>query len=346
MQSSSLDSASPAMGPAQELNTGQRRWLAEVYEANYLGVVRLCTRLLRNPEDAADAAQDVFVIAANSLDPEAPPAQARAWLLTVARNHCLDVLRRRTRLGKALVTLGSEPDPSRDVEGAVADRHFVDSVFKQLTLKERQVLWQSAVESRPLADIAERLRLSYMAAAQVVHRARQHAAYVAARVAIVLGALGLGRQRSANGSLSASRVLAMAVLPLAAVVVIQTSSSPSPGTGPPLPGQSAIHPKDAGATTTTATGSAHDPAAPPSAGGVLPATSIAPTATIPPEASSAVHSLTDQLRHAIGGLPGLPTAPLPSPSVPPVPGVGAVQTVVPVPSVIPLVPSVVPTPGG
>ena len=66
MQSSSLDSASPAIGPAQELNTGQRRWLAEVYEANYLGVVRLCTRLLRNPEDAADAAQDVFVIAANS----------------------------------------------------------------------------------------------------------------------------------------------------------------------------------------------------------------------------------------------------------------------------------------
>ena len=80
--------------------------------------------------------------------------------------------------------------------------------------------------------------------------------------------------------------------------------------------------------------------------GVLPATSIAPTATIPPEASSAVHSLTDQVRHAIGGLPGLPTAPLPSPSVPPVPGVGSVQTVIPVPSVIPLVPSVVPTPGG
>src|SRR2546430_16149254 len=180
MQSSSLNSASPAIGPAQELNTGQRRWLAEVYEANHLGVVRLCTRLLRNPEDAADAAQDVFVIAANSLDPGAPAAQARAWLLTVARNHCLDLLRRRTRLGKALVTLGSEPDASRDVEGAVADRHFVDSVFKQLTLKERQVLWQSAGESRPLADIAPRLRLSYIAAAPGGPRAPPHPPYLAA----------------------------------------------------------------------------------------------------------------------------------------------------------------------
>src|SRR2546423_2368656 len=234
MQSSSLDSVSRAIGPAQDLNPAHPRWLAEVYEANSLGGVRLCTRLLRNPEDAADAAQDVFVIGANSLDPGAPPAQARAWLLTVARNHCLDVLRRRTRLGKALVTLGSEPDASRDVEGAVADRHFVDSVFKQLTLKERQVLWQSAVESRPLADIAQRLRLSYMAAAQVGHPARQHAADVPAPLAIVLGALGLRRHPPANGSLSASRVLAMAALPLAAVAVIQTSSSPSPGTGPPL----------------------------------------------------------------------------------------------------------------
>src|SRR5438876_12151113 len=319
----------------------------ELYQAHRAAVLRVCSSILRNADDAADACQEVFLIAIESMDPAAKPAAARAWLLTVARNHSLDLLRRRKRLGKALVTLGPDDGQGRDMETAVVDRDFVDVVFKQLSKRKRQALWQSAVESRPLADIASGLRLSYMAAAQVLHRARQHAAYVAARVAIVLGALGLGRQRSANGSLSASRVLAMAALPLAAVVVIQTSSSPSPGTGPPLPGQSAIQPRGAGATAPAATGSAHDPAAPISAGGgVLPATSIAPTATIPPEASSAVHSLTDQVRHAIGGLPGLPTAPLPSPSVPPVPGVGSVQTVIPVPSVIPLVPSVVPTPGG
>ena len=320
MQSSSLGATPPAPGPPiHELNTGERRWLAELYEANYGPVVRLCTSLLHNGEDAADAAQDVFLIAANSLDPNAPPGQARAWLLTVARNHCLDALRRRTRLGKALVTLGSQPDPSRDLEGAVADRHFLDSVFKQLSVKERQALWQSAVESRPLADIAGRLRLSYMAAAQVVHRARRHAAYVAARVAIVLGALGLGRQRSSGEPLALSRALAMAALPLAAVVVIQTSST-GPAVGPPAPAQSALHTPGAGAGM-AATGSAPDTAATPSAGGVLPATSIAPGATIPPEATSAVHAVTDQVRQAIGGLPGLPSVPRVVPSVIPVPSV-------------------------
>jgi hypothetical protein len=120
-------------------------------------------------------------------------------LLTVARNHCLDLLRRRKRLGKALVTLGPDEGRGTDIENAVADRDFIDLVFKQLSKGERQALWQSAVESRPLADIASGLRLSYMAAAQVLHRARRHAVQAATRVALVFGIFHVGRQRPGAG---------------------------------------------------------------------------------------------------------------------------------------------------
>src|SRR6266849_7357147 len=154
-------------------------WMAELYEANSTAVYRVCQRLLKNTDDAADATQEVFLIALESLDPTAKNGRARAWLLTVARNHCLDLLRRRKRLGKALITLGSDDSRGTDVETTVADRDFVDIVFKQLSKRERQALWQSAVESRPLADIASGLRLSYMAAAQVLHRARRHAVQAA-----------------------------------------------------------------------------------------------------------------------------------------------------------------------
>src|SRR5438034_9269479 len=110
MQSSSLDSTPPAPGPpVHELNTGERRWLAELYEANYGPVVRHCTRLLRNGEDAANAAQDIILIVANALDPKGPPGDARPWLLTIARNHILDALRRLTRLGLELITLRPPP---------------------------------------------------------------------------------------------------------------------------------------------------------------------------------------------------------------------------------------------
>jgi RNA polymerase sigma factor (sigma-70 family) len=214
------------VGEAVE-NLSREGSIDELYHANHAAVLRVCSRILRNPEDAADAAQQVFLIALESLDLATRKSAARAWLLTVARNHCLDLLRRRKRLGKALVTLGSDAGRGMDMESAVADRDFVGIVFKQLSRRERQALWHSAVESRPLADIAGRLRLSYMAAAQVLHRARRHAVAVAARVAVVLGVFQLGRQRVGGGlALAATRLAAVAAVPV--ILVSIQSSSPTP----------------------------------------------------------------------------------------------------------------------
>ena len=187
---------------------GERYAFEELFHRHQRQLHRLARLTSRSPEDAADAAQEVFVIALESLDLTTRRSAARAWLLTVARNHCLDLLRRRKRLGKALVTLGPDGGRGTDVETAVADRDFVGRVFKQLSIRERQALWQSAVESRPLSDIAGRLRLSYMAAAQVLHRARRHAVQVAARVAVVAGVFQLGRQRPGSGSVVFVRLAA------------------------------------------------------------------------------------------------------------------------------------------
>jgi RNA polymerase sigma factor (sigma-70 family) len=214
------------VGEAVE-NLAREGLIDELYNANHAAVLRVCSRILRNREDAADAAQQVFLIALESLDLTVRSGAARAWLLTVARNHCLDLLRRRKRLGKALVTLGSDVGRGVDMESAVADRDFVGVVFKQLSRRERQALWHSAVESRPLADIAGRLRLSYMAAAQVLHRARRHAVQVAARVAVVVGVCHLGRQRAGGGlALAATRLAAVAAVPV--ILVSIQSSSPTP----------------------------------------------------------------------------------------------------------------------
>jgi len=174
------------------LNTERRAWLAELYESNLSPVFKTCCSVLRNPDDAADASQEVFLIAAHSLQPGTSRAAASAWLQTVARNHSLDVLRRRKRLGRALVTLGADGDSGADPATGVADRDFVHGIFKKLSPRERQALWQSAVEHRPIDDIAGQLRLSYAAAAQVIHRARRRALALAARVAIVFAILRPG----------------------------------------------------------------------------------------------------------------------------------------------------------
>lgn len=49
---------------------------------------------LRNREEAEDAAQEVFVRALEHL-PEFRSDRFGAWLMRIARNHCMDILRRR-----------------------------------------------------------------------------------------------------------------------------------------------------------------------------------------------------------------------------------------------------------
>ena len=80
--------------PSVTLGASQREWLAALYQSNFPAVLHLCRSVLKNPDDAADATQEVFLVAARSLDRNASDARARAWLLTVAKNHCVDLLRR------------------------------------------------------------------------------------------------------------------------------------------------------------------------------------------------------------------------------------------------------------
>ena len=211
-----------------QLTDDRRRWLSELYEANSAAVFNLCRRRLTSPEDAADATHEVFLRAAASLSEAPDTPQARAWLITVARNHCIDVLRRRERFGSALVTLASTADAGSDSVRAVEDRQLLLAVLQQLDVRDRQALWDSAVERRPLAEIASSFGLSYSAAAQVLHRARRRAAVVATRLAVILGFAQLGRAaRRSNLVLRGQQVAAVVVVPLVIAAVV-VSSSPHP----------------------------------------------------------------------------------------------------------------------
>jgi RNA polymerase sigma-70 factor (ECF subfamily) len=293
----------------------------ELYHANHAAVLRVCSRILRNPDDAADAAQESFLIALESIDPNAPSSVARAWLLRVARNHCLDLLRRRKRLGKAMVTLGHDAGQGADIETVVADRDFVDIVFRQLSRRERQALWQSAVESRPLAEIAGRLRLSYMAAAQVLHRARRHAVQVAGRVAVVFGIVNLGRQRPGGGSLlAATRLAAVAAVPL--ILISVQGSSPardSADRGPAAVARAAPTVAQGSRTASRGSGGASEVAGAPQG---LPGAVPNPDSVLP-GSTATLNSATNGIRQLLRLLPSVPPV-LVSPTL--LPSVSAVPS--------------------
>lgn len=185
-------------------------WLADLYEAHFGAVFRQCLAHLGDREEAADAAHDVFAKTAAFGTPLEPGDRSQAWLLTVARNHCIDLLRRRHRLTGALLRLQSDPDRTADPERTTIDRHLVHAVMDPLPARDRQLLWETAVERRPLREIAADLRLSYLAAAQALRRARQRAGAIAGRVAAVFGIWG-GRRGASVLPAARAALLAGAV---------------------------------------------------------------------------------------------------------------------------------------
>jgi len=64
-------------------------------------VFRICLGFSRNASDAEDLSQDVYLKAYRSLGRVRHPYLAKEWLFRIARNHCLDQMKRR-RLAREL----------------------------------------------------------------------------------------------------------------------------------------------------------------------------------------------------------------------------------------------------
>src|SRR5437870_6018958 len=95
---------------ARAAAAGDKAAFARLVEKHKQSVHGLCFRMLGPGEEARDAAQEAFVrayIGIGDFDPRQPFA---AWVLRIARNHCIDLLRRR-RPTLALEPRGEDPEP-------------------------------------------------------------------------------------------------------------------------------------------------------------------------------------------------------------------------------------------
>ena len=70
---------------------------ADLYRSHYRRVLGLCLRLLGQRAQAEEATQEVFVKAYRAMDRYDPAQSFAAWVLRIASNHCIDLIRRRAR---------------------------------------------------------------------------------------------------------------------------------------------------------------------------------------------------------------------------------------------------------
>jgi len=69
--------------------------LSTIYETHYRHVLRICRHFFRQPEDAEDAAAEVFVKLYAVLHQRDETKPFRPWVSQVAWRHCIDKLRRK-----------------------------------------------------------------------------------------------------------------------------------------------------------------------------------------------------------------------------------------------------------
>src|SRR5271165_4876457 len=114
--------------------------LVEAYDEYGESLYGYCRMMLSEPEDAADAVQDTFVIAAGRLGGLRDPRRLRPWLYAVARNECHRRLRG-TEVG--LDEAAGDVDLSADASGPPERaelRRLIRAALAGLSPGEREIL--------------------------------------------------------------------------------------------------------------------------------------------------------------------------------------------------------------
>jgi RNA polymerase sigma factor (sigma-70 family) len=147
-----------------------------------------CLAVLRHREDAADAAQDTFLIAYQRLGQLRDPGRLTPWLYAIARSRCLRRIaeRRRQRPTEDLEPLGPvEPAATGKVESAEL-RQLVWDAAAGLADDDRAVLDLHLRQGLSGGELADALGVPAEKANLMLHRMKQ-------RMGRTIGALLVAR---------------------------------------------------------------------------------------------------------------------------------------------------------
>lgn len=157
---------------------GQRQ-AAEVLVRRYLGrVFGLALRMMGNNHDAEDAAQEAMLRAMRFLPSYRQEGTFDRWVLKVASNTCLDLLRKRKTFRVSPQSeehLAVLAEPQADPSEALAGERlaFVEKMLPTLPDQQRAVFVLFHYEGRSLRDVAEAMDMPEGTVRSSLHRARR-----------------------------------------------------------------------------------------------------------------------------------------------------------------------------
>jgi len=165
---------------AQQGNDEAFTYLVETYQKP---VYNLCYRMVGEPEEAEDAAQETFLRAYQNLHRYDPSRPFGTWILSIAAHYCIDRLRKR-KFAMFSVDAENEDGSSFELPDPNSPNPEAESVTKEerdrlhLMLKDLDTTDRAAVIMRYWYDfseveIAKSLKLTVSAVKSRLHRSRR-----------------------------------------------------------------------------------------------------------------------------------------------------------------------------
>jgi RNA polymerase sigma-70 factor (ECF subfamily) len=168
---------------ALSASRGDRQAFGRLVDLHKRAVYGLCLRLLHDAEEARDAAQEAFVRAYAALATYDPGQPFVPWILRIARNHCLDLVRRRVPDSRR-VELDADPeggpidlaDPAALTPDVALERREAAATLAKavdaLPPVQREVVHLFHVEHLSYKEIAATLDVPIGTVMTWLHRAR------------------------------------------------------------------------------------------------------------------------------------------------------------------------------
>jgi RNA polymerase sigma factor (sigma-70 family) len=146
---------------------GDKKAYSLLVKGHYRYVFAACLGVFGNVHDAEDMAQDAMLKGFIKIKELRSGEQFGEWIIRIAKNLCVDLIRRR-KTAKALLTRQSQAPPARSAAGP-----DLEEAIGRLPQEYRVPLMMYYFDNKSAKTIAEKLNISHSGVCQRIRAARK-----------------------------------------------------------------------------------------------------------------------------------------------------------------------------
>lgn len=149
----------------QAMANGDSNALRFVYDAYLKVIYAVVYGMVKHKEAAEDITSEFFIRLYNSAPKFRGDGHHKAWIMTIARNMCIDYIRKNSREMTVLDSDGDEdtghvPEPSEgSKEESVVTRLTIQKAMELLSEKEKEIIDMKLLGGFTFREIAESLQM-------------------------------------------------------------------------------------------------------------------------------------------------------------------------------------------